>query len=123
MSLTKRILWPVGTGLLGSVFLSGIYFGLVSWAGSPQYALDLFWKERWIAIPLVLGFGIQVALYTILKKHLFMPIQNTGASGVITGASGATSTMAMVACCAHHIADVLPVDRCCDIFNKISNYI
>ena len=29
--------------------------------------------------------------------------------GVMTGASGATSTFAIAACCAHHVTDVLPI--------------
>jgi len=82
---------------------------LVSWAESPQHALDLFWEERWIILPLILGFGVQTALYTILKKRLFVPTSVVPPSGAVTGASGATSTLAMVACCAHHVTDVLPI--------------
>ncbi len=109
MSTSKRILWPLIAGLAGSIFLAGLYFGLVSWAESPQHALDLFWEERWIVIPIIVGFGVQMALYTILKKRLFVPISDTWSSGAITGASGTTSALAMVACCAHHVADVLPI--------------
>jgi hypothetical protein len=50
-----------------------------------------------------------MALYTILKKRLFVPIDHPGPSGALTGAGGATSTLAMVACCAHHVTDVLPI--------------
>lgn len=109
MSPTRRLLWPVGAGLAGAVFLTALYFGIVSWAESPQHALELFWEERWIVIPIVLGFGVQIALYTILRKRLFVPVMNTGSSGALTGASGTTSTLAMVACCAHHVTDVLPI--------------
>lgn len=109
MTKKNRLLLPVGVGLLGSIFLTGIYFGIVSWAESPQHALDLFQQERWIVIPIIVGFGVQVALYTVLKKGLFLPITSMGSSGAMTGAGGATSTMAMVACCAHHVTDVLPI--------------
>jgi hypothetical protein len=109
MSPTRRLLWPVGAGLAGAVFLTALYFGIVSWAESPQHALELFWEERWIVIPIILGFGVQIALYTILRKRLFVPVMNTGSSGALTGASGTTSTLAMVACCAHHVTDVLPI--------------
>jgi hypothetical protein len=53
-----------------------------------------------------MGFGTQVGLYTYLKKGL--PLHAPGA-GATTAASGGTSTVAMVACCAHHVADVLPL--------------
>ncbi len=109
MSLYKRIVWPASLGLLGSAGLFLLYFGIVSWAESPQHALEFFWQDRWIVIPIILGFGVQTGLYTILKKRLFVPVSNTGPSGALTGAGGTTSAMAMVACCAHHVTDVLPI--------------
>ncbi|MFQ5401298.1 MAG: hypothetical protein ACE5E7_17080 [Anaerolineae bacterium] len=109
MTKTKRILWPLGAGLTGSAFLTAVYFGLVSWVESPQHALELFWEDRWIVLPIILGFGVQAALYIILKKRLFAPVSHTGPSGALTGASGGMSTAAMVACCAHHVTDVLPI--------------
>ena len=115
MTRSQRILWPLGAGFAGILFLSGLYFGLVSWAESPQHAVQLFWDERWIVIPIILGFGVKVALYTILKKRFFVPIASVGSSGAMTpatgviGAGGTTSTVAMVACCAHHVSDVLPI--------------
>jgi len=109
MPKSKRILWPLGAGLLGSTLLTGLYFGIVSWAESAQHAIDLFWEDRWIVIPIILGFGVQMALYTILKKRLFAPTNSIGPSGALTGAGGATSTIAMVACCAYHVTDVLPI--------------
>lgn len=105
----QRILWPLGAGLAGAVFLTALYFGIVSWAESPEHALDLFWQERWIVVPIILGFGVQMGLYTILKKRLFVPLANAGPSGALTGMGGTTSTVAMVACCAHHVTDVLPI--------------
>jgi hypothetical protein len=105
----KRIWWPLAAGLAGSLGLSVIYLGIVSIAESPQHALDLFWQDRWIVLPILLGFGVQTALYTIIKKRLFFPVEYTGPSGKLVGAGGATSTLAMVACCAHHVTDALPI--------------
>ena len=109
MTRSKRILLPLGAGLAGAVFLTGLYFGIVSWAESPQHALEFFWQDRWIVFPILLGFGVQMALYVILKKRLFVPVASVGPSGALTGAGGTTSTLAMVACCAHHVSDVLPI--------------
>ncbi len=109
MAETKRVLVPMGVGLLAALFLAGLYLGLVSWAENPKHAMDLFWQDRWLVIPIILGFGVQVALYTILKMRLFVPVALSGPSGALTGAGGATSTIAMAACCAHHVTDVLPI--------------
>jgi hypothetical protein len=108
-SSRARIVWPLAAGLLGIITLTGLYFGIVSLAESPEHAAELFWEDRWIVLPIILGFGIQMALYVILKKRLFIPVVNTGPSGALTGAGGGVSATAMVACCAHHVTDVLPL--------------
>ena len=109
MNLTlKRALFPVGAGLLGMVLLAGVYLGIVSLAQGPAHALELFWQDKALVIPILLGFGIQLGLYTLLNKGLNLPLSVPG-GGATTAAGGGVSTVAMVACCAHHVADVLPL--------------
>src|SRR3990172_1702859 len=105
----RRFILPFEGGRPAALLLTGLYFGIVSLAESPSHALELFWEDRAIVLPIILGFGVQVALYTILKKRLFVPVAHTGPSGALTGAGGGMSAAAMVACCAHHVADVLPL--------------
>lgn len=108
---------PVLAGIGGALLLFGLYFGIVSWAESPRHALDFFWQDRWLVIPILLGFGIQVSLYSVLKLQLYLPditigparMTSSKAPAATMGAGGTTSTVAMVACCAHHAADVLPI--------------
>lgn len=109
MTSRQRIGWPIGAGLLGAGFLTALYLGIVSIAESPQHAIDLFREDRLIVVPIILGFGVQMGLYVTLKKRLFAPVPHAGPSGKFAGASGTTSTLAMVACCAHHVTDVLPI--------------
>lgn len=104
-----RWVWTFLAGLAGALFLSAVYLGIVSLAEGPKHAVDLFLEDRWIVLPILAGFGVQTALYTVLKKRWFIPVGHTGASGPMMGAGGATSTAAMVACCAHHVTDVLPI--------------
>ena len=108
----RRLALPLLAGAAGAVFLTGLYLGIVSLAESPAHALDLFWDDRLFVIPIILGFGTQVALFTFLKKGLFVQ-QKSAAGGVAasatTAAGGGVSTAAMVARCAHHVADVLPL--------------
>jgi len=94
--------------VLGTLAMSGVYLGIVSLAGSPAHALSLFWEDRALVIPILLGFGLQVGLFTLLKTGLYLPV-HAPASGAVTAAGGGVSTAAMVACCVHHVADVLPL--------------
>jgi hypothetical protein len=100
---------PFGLGLLAASGLAALYLGIVSWAESPRHALDLLWQDRWLVLPILAGFGMQAGLYAILKLRLYLPTARAGRSGALVGAGGATSTVSMVACCAHHVADVLPI--------------
>ena len=104
----NRFVWPVGVGLVGAAILAGVYFGVVSLAESPQHALELFWEDRLFVIPIILGFGTQVGLFTYLKTGMFVPISHS-VSGATTAVGGGVSSVAMVACCLHHLTDVLPL--------------
>ena len=117
MRIRFRKYIPFFVGIGGALLLFGLYFGIVSWAESPRHALDFFWQDRWLVIPIMLGFGIQVGLYSVLKLQVYLPNltidtaqrASGGAPAATMGAGGATSTIAMVACCAHHAADILPI--------------
>lgn len=104
----KRLWLPVAAGLAGALALTGLYLGIVSLAETPAHALDLFWDDRLFVVPILLGFGTQVGLFTYLKTGMFIPVQ-ARAAGATTAAGGGMSTAAMVACCVHHLADVLPI--------------
>lgn len=109
-SSQKRILLPLSAFLLGSAFIAGFYLGILTWAQGWNYAASQFSRDRWYVLPIIIGFGIQAALYTILRFRLFVPTPATGhGETIMMGASGTTSATAMVACCIHHVTDVLPI--------------
>jgi len=93
-------------GLLGGVGLISFYLLVMSLAsGSWSYTLENLWQLRLWVGALVLGFSVQVGLYSYLKSC-------SVGSGVTTGAAATgvtTSSVAMLACCAHHITDILPI--------------
>lgn len=107
--ILKRYLIPIVAFLLGSTFIAGIYFGILTWAQGWEYASRQFILNRWYVLPIWVAFGIQAALYSILRFRLFIPTTRTGHAGAMMGTSGGTSVTAMVACCLHHVTDVLPV--------------
>lgn len=105
----KRILIPLGAFVVGSGLIAGLYFGIMTWAEGWDTAVSQLVYNRWYIVPLWLGFGVQAALYSILRFRLFVPTARPSHTGAMMGASGGTSTTAMVACCLHHVADVLPI--------------
>lgn len=104
--ITRRVAASLAAGLAGSAALVGLYLGLVTWAQGPAHALDLLWDDRLFVGLIAAGFGTQVGLFTYLRL-----LQRAMAreSVALAGAGTATSTASMLACCAHHVADVLPL--------------
>ena len=96
---------PILFSLLGMIGLMALYLALVSLAEGWTHAVELLLDDVWLVGPIMAGFGVQVGLYTYLKTVLHAAARGTGA---LAGAGGA-STAAMVACCAHHVTDVLPL--------------
>jgi hypothetical protein len=105
----RRYFIPLLAFLLGSSLIAGIYFGILSWAQGWDSALDIFLPNRWYIVPIWISFGIQAALYSVSRFRLFVPATTKVPTGAVMGTSGGTSVTAMVACCLHHVTDVLPV--------------
>ena len=103
-----RLVLPMVAGFAGAGLLVLLYLGIVTWAQGWAHALELLSQDRAFVAAIATGFGLQVGLYSYLRLvvhhgvRLAMP---TAATGVGTG----TSSVAMVTCCIHHVADVLPV--------------
>lgn len=91
-------------GLAASSLLLSLYFLIMFLSNSSfEIARDQLYSLRFWVIPLVLTFGIQIGMYSYLK----LMFKQTSIK--VTVASTATSTTAMIACCAHHLTDILPL--------------
>lgn len=100
------MLLPVFSGVLGSSLLLALYLGIVTWAQGWAHAMELLGQDLWLVAPIISGFGIQIGLFTYLR--LAIRASARGATA-LAGAGTGTSTLGMVACCAHHVTDVLPL--------------
>lgn len=90
-------------GVLASVALLIFYVLVMSLTGgSWQATWSQFKALWWLMIPLAAGFGIQVGMYSKLKEAVRIKTKGALVAGGSTAAAG------MVACCAHHLTDVLP---------------
>jgi hypothetical protein len=93
------------SGLIGAMVITIFYVLVVALAsGSWQHLVDQM-RADWILIVLVVvAFATQVALFTELRCRHRLQAAAATASGAGAGASAA----GMIACCAHHLADLLP---------------
>ena len=101
-----RIYRPVLFGIVGATGLLSIYFGILTLAESFNYALFQFSDMWYWILILAAGLGLQLGLHVHIKAAL--RARQAGATAGVA-ASGGVSTVAMVACCAHHVTDVLPI--------------
>lgn len=92
-------------GIVSSLLLLFIYFGLITLISDWDFALNQF-NEFWMfVVSLAIGFGIQIGLYT----HLRDLVNHPNGSRKVLAVSGVTSAGAMVSCCTHYLVNILPV--------------
>lgn len=95
----------VRAGLIASGALAVFYAAVVGGASrSLDHLADQARADWYLLAPIVVGLGVQVALLVELRRRHALHAQEMAASGTGAGASSA----GMVACCAHHITDLVP---------------
>ena len=114
--MAKPEMKPKVSGLLASLGLLAVYFLLVGLISGPGFALSQFTKYWYFILGLALGFGVQVALYTKFRQLV------QGGAGGVVAVTGTTSTVAMVSCCSHYLANLLPLLGTVGILTVISQY-
>jgi YHS domain-containing protein len=97
------LLRPIAFGLLAVLGLLAFYLGIITLAQGWSHALEQLADDRWFVGAIALGLGTQVGLYTYLRG-----LHAHAAAGGVAASTG-TSTAAMLACCAHHLTDILPI--------------
>ena len=96
----RATLWGVAAGLGMATF----YVVVMLLTMSAREVWENFTFSWYLIAGIITGFGVQIGLWVYLKN-----IIRIKRGGAMSGASGAVSGTAMLACCAHHAADVLPV--------------
>jgi copper chaperone CopZ len=94
---------PIVLGVLALAGLLTVYLGLITLAQSWSHAVEQLSEDRWFVAAISIGFGTQVGLFAYLRW-----LHGTAAAGGVAASTG-TSTAAMLACCAHHLTDILPM--------------
>ena len=93
-------------GLIGSLSLLLIYFLILIILNSFSHAIEQFVDMWYFILILVIGFGIQIGLYSYIKMSIHEKIKGATAE---VATSGGISTGSMIVCCLHHLTDILPI--------------
>lgn len=99
----------IRNGIIAGVSLILFYFVIMTVSSASLSATLFQFKQLWYwMIALSIGFGTQVGLFTHLKI-IINDRQIVSGAGAVTATSTGTSAASMVACCAHHLSEVLPI--------------
>lgn len=90
-------------GLLASAGLLTFYLITITLAEDWSHARWQLAADRVFIVPIIAGFGLQVGLFVYLRAL------HARAHGAGMTASAGASTSAMLACCAHHLPELLPI--------------
>ena len=106
-------------GALAAVGMTAGYAAVVGGlSGSLAHLGEQVRADWYLLAPIIAGFGVQVALVVELRRR--RRALRTAAAAGATGAAG--STVGMIACCAHHIADLAPLVAATGAATMLSAY-
>lgn len=122
--MDKEVIYTTVLKGIGATFvLIVIYFTIVSLISGWDFAKDQFRQFWYFIITLAVGFGIQVGLYTYLRAMIKNVSPRTLPAGrQVVATTGATSTAAMISCCAHYLVNILPILGAVGLITVISQY-
>jgi copper ion binding protein len=94
-------------GVLAAIAIIGFYMAMNTLTADWYFAKVQFSEYRWWIIALAIGLGVQVTLFTSFRTQLRGQKMRAAKSSM--AASGGISATAMMACCSHYLATVIPV--------------
>lgn len=118
MIVPDNIAKPLLYGILASAILLGVYFVTLSLVSGWSFAQSQFLTFWYFIVSLAIGFGVQVGLYI----HLKYLARDGHETGKLLGVTGTTSTAAMISCCAHYLANLLPLLGAAGIVTFVAQY-
>ncbi len=101
-AIKKHVIIGVAAGLL----LLSVYFGIVILIQDAKHAIDQFYRLWYWILALAAGFGMQIGLFSFIRQEMK---ERRKAATASAAASGGVSAGSMIACCAHHLTEVLPL--------------
>lgn len=107
---TQSLILFVRGFVLGVIGISSFYFLLLFLVTKDIYhpINQLSQYQPWMGL-LVVGFGVQMGLFWLMRNGVRFNISERSDANLAAGTSSSVSGLAMVACCAHHATDILPI--------------
>jgi len=102
---STTLIKSIGAGAVAAALMLAVYFIVLTLVSGWEFAFTQFASFWYFVLALTIGFGVQVGLYS----HLRRITRHADASGKVVTVAGATSTGAMISCCTHYLTNVLPV--------------
>jgi P-type Cu+ transporter len=96
---------PILYGTTAGSLMLAVYFIILALVSGWEFTLEQFAQFWYFIVALVVGFGVQIGLFLRLR-HV---TDHGDGSGKVVAVSGGTSTVAMISCCTHYLANILPV--------------
>jgi hypothetical protein len=103
-----------------SIFLRGFLLGVGSLSSFYYLLLAIIAKDfthpfeqfllfgPWMGV-LVIGFGVQLGLFWLMRHGVRFSLKEKSDAKMAAGTGTVLSGSAMVACCAHHAVEILPI--------------
>lgn len=118
--MTTNIEKSVLYGTLASTIVLGVYFAVLTLVSGWSFAQSQFATYWYFIISLVVGFGIQIGLYSYLKQ--LVENSSMAMGGKTVAVTGTTSTLSMISCCAHYLTNIVPILGIAGAISVIAQY-
>jgi Cu+-exporting ATPase len=102
--------------IIASLLLLLIFGTVTSLVSGPSFMISQFLEFWPYLLTLVIGFGIQVFLFLMLKAR------HHPASRALVATTGSSSTIAMISCCSHYLVTFLPFLGATGIATVVAQY-
>lgn len=105
-------------GLSAALLMLALYGVVVSVLSGWGSMLEQFRHYWYFLVPLWVGFGVQIGLYSALRQT----VRSCASSRAAVTASGTTSTAAILACCTHYLGSLVPALSLGGLVSIVAHY-
>lgn len=91
----------IRNSIIAILIVVAVNFLVLYYLNFPSMAIFQIKKYIWLLIPLILGFGVQIGLFTYLKYK-------SAVCSITSMAGGGVSGISMLLCCSHYLVNILP---------------